>query len=112
MRNYDYKERKPFQLEKKYITGGIIGICAIVLLCCLGSIFEDVKNEQIVINQVPISGNMEVWSQPGMKVQMFGNVTRYYKTQQLWFGSENNGEPIPVIFNDASDGMIYGSLRV
>nr|DAP34549.1 MAG TPA: hypothetical protein [Caudoviricetes sp.] len=40
-----------------------------------------------------------------------------FKTQQLWFGSDNDngeqrGKPIPVIFNDASDGFIYGSLRV
>ena len=35
----------------------------------------------------------------------------------MWFGSDSEagdqqGKPIPVIFNDASDGMIYGSLRV
>lgn len=35
----------------------------------------------------------------------------------MWFGSDSEtgdqqGNPIPVIFNDASDGMIYGSLRV
>lgn len=35
----------------------------------------------------------------------------------MWFGSDNEsgkqmGNPIPVIFNDASDGQIYGSLRV
>ena len=55
---------------------------------------------------------MEVWTNPGMYAQKFGSTTKYYKTQQLWFGSENNGEPIPVIFNDASDGMIYGFFTV
>lgn len=60
---------------------------------------------------------MEYWTTPGYKWQWFGKTTTYYKTQQLWFGSdsesgEQQGNPIPVIFNDASDGMIYGSLRV
>jgi regulator of protease activity HflC (stomatin/prohibitin superfamily) len=60
---------------------------------------------------------MEYWTSPGFKWQWFGKTTVYFKTQQLWFGSEDDhnrqqGNPIPVIFNDASDGQIYGSLRV
>lgn len=90
----------------------MISVVAIIGLSCIGSLVEDVKNEEIVVNQVPFTGTMEVWATPGMKFQRFGHTTSYYKTQQLWFGSEDHGEPIPVIFNDASDGLIYGSLRV
>ena len=97
---------------KKSVTITIIVTIAIVLLSCLGSLAEDVKNETIVVNQVPITGTMEVWSKPGMYAQKFGHITTYHKTEQLWFGAQNNGDPIPVIFNDASDGLIYGSLRV
>ena len=105
------------QITKKSIFGGLIAILAVVFVCCLGRIGEDVKNEQIVVNQFPLSGEMEYWTTPGFKWQWFGKTTNYYKTSQLWFGSEdeNNrqlGNPIPVIFNDASEGMIYGSLRV
>lgn len=75
------------------------------------------KNETIVVNQYPFTGNIEYWTTPGFHWQWWGKTTTYYKTQQLWFGSdsesgEQQGNPIPVIFNDASDGMIYGSLRV
>lgn len=97
---------------KKIITISVIAVITVVILSCLSSLVEDVKNEEIVVNQVPITGTMEVWSQPGMYAQKFGHTTHYFKTEQLWFGSQNNGEPIPVIFNDASDGLIYGSLRV
>ena len=100
------------KITKSTLWGIIVAVLAIFCITCLGSLVEDVPNEEIVVNQVPITGTMEVWSQPGMYFQEFGNTTHYYKTQQLWFGSEKNGEPIPVIFNDASDGMIYGSLRV
>jgi regulator of protease activity HflC (stomatin/prohibitin superfamily) len=105
------------QISKKSIFGGLIAILAIVFVACLGRIGEDVKNEQIVVNQFPLSGEMEYWTTPGFHWQWFGKTTNYYKTSQLWFGSDNEdgeqmGNPIPVIFNDASDGQIYGSLRV
>ena len=105
------------QISKKSIFGGLIAILAVVFVCCLGRIGEDVKNEEIVVNQFPITGNMEYWTTPGFHWQWFGKTTVYFKTQQLWFGSEDDnnrqqGNPIPVIFNDASDGQIYGSLRV
>ena len=105
------------QISKKSIFGGLIIFLAIVFVACLGRIGEDVKNEQIVVNQYPFTGNMEYWTTPGFKWQWFGKTTNYYKTSQLWFGSDNEegkqmGNPIPVIFNDASDGLIYGSLRV
>jgi len=91
----------------------IIGVvAAILLIICLFSVAEDVPNEKIIVNQHPFTGKMDVWATPGMRYQGFGNTTSYYKTQQMWFGSEKNGEPIPVIFNDASDGLIYGSLKV
>ena len=102
---------------KNIVSLIIVAIVAIVALCSLGRIGEDVKNEQIVINQMPFTGTMKYWTSPGFEWQWFGKTTTYYKTQQLWFGSDNEegrqmGNPIPVIFNDASDGQIYGSLRV
>lgn len=101
----------------KSIFGALVGLVALFLICSLGKIGEDVKNETIVVNQFPFTGNMEYWTTPGYHWQWFGKTTTYYKTSQLWFGSDNEegtqmGNPIPVIFNDASDGMIYGSLRV
>lgn len=113
-------EMSPIRLSKKFILTAVFTAFAVVFLFMLPKIGEDVKNEQIVVNQAPFTGNMSYWTTPGFKWQWFGKTTMYYKTQQLWFGSTNEkgdriegtGEPIPVIFNDASDGLIYGSLRV
>lgn len=104
-------------ISRNKILALFVGLAAIIIVACAGAIGEDVKKEQIVINQYPLTGKMAYWSDPGFKWQMFGKTTTYYKTQQFWFGSTNDkgdeiGNPIPVIFNDASDGMIYGSLRV
>lgn len=104
-------------MNKKKIFAIFVAVIAVFFLASLGRIGEDVKNETIVVNQFPFTGNMEYWTTPGYKWQWFGKTTTYYKTSQLWFGSDNEdgeqmGNPIPVIFNDASDGQIYGSLRV
>ena len=106
-----------FVFTRKKLLALIFGVVAILFLCFIPKIGEDVKNEEIVVNQYPFSGKMAYWTSPGFKGQWFGKTTYYYKTQQLWFGStdddgEQQGSPIPVIFNDASDGVIYGSLRV
>lgn len=101
----------------KKIVAALVVVFAIFCVVSLGKIGEDVKNETIVVNQYPFTGNMKYWTSPGFHWQWWGKTTTYYKTQQLWFGSDSEtgdqqGKPIPVIFNDASDGMIYGSLRV
>lgn len=101
----------------KKIVAALVVIFAAFFVISLGKIGEDVKNETIVVNQYPFTGNMKYWTSPGFHWQWWGKTTTYYKTQQLWFGSDSEagdqqGKPIPVIFNDASDGMIYGSLRV
>ena len=105
------------KLTKGKVSAIIFGVFAIVCLILSKSVAEDVKNEKIVVNQYPFSGNMAYWTEPGLKWQWFGRTTEYYKTQQFWFGGkdvdgESHGTPIKVIFNDASVGYIYGSLRV
>ena len=108
---------KAVQVSKGKVTAIVFGIVTLLIICLMGSIGEDVKNEQIVVNQYPITGTMEYWTEPGFEWQLFGRKTEYYKTQQFWFGGkdvegESHGTPIKVIFNDASVGYIYGSLRV
>lgn len=106
------------QFSTKQLISVVIGvIVAIVLLCSLGRIGEDVKNQEIVVNQMPFTGTMKYWTTPGFQWQWFGKTTHYFKTQQFWFGGKDlegntHGAPIKVIFNDASIGYIYGSLRV
>ena len=105
------------ELTKGKVAAIICGVFAVLVLCLMGSVAEDVKNEQIVVNQYPITGHMSYWTEPGLQWQWFGRTTKYYKTQQFWFGGkdvegESHGTPIKVVFNDASVGYIYGSLRV
>lgn len=110
-------EKEPFVITRGIKAGIIAVVVALLALFMIPNIGQSVGNEEIVVCQAPFSGRMSYWTSPGLKWQNFGRITSYYKTQQLWFGSTDEkgravGEPIPVIFNDASDGLIYGSLRV
>lgn len=51
-----------FNLTKKQVVAAVCAVFGIVVLSMLGSIGEDVKNETIVVNQFPFSGNMEYWT--------------------------------------------------
>lgn len=106
-----------FKITKGMLTAAIAAIVVVFGLVLIPSMVENVQKEEIVVCQSPVAGTMKYWVEPGVKYQGFGRITTYYKTQQLWFGGQDDrgraqGEPIPVIFNDASDGMIFGSLRV
>ena len=112
------------QISKKSILGGVIAILAVVFVACLGRIGEDVKNEQIVVNQFPFTGNMEYWTSPGFKWQWFGKTTYYYKTNQVWFNnisSTDRGDlttyglenpAFPITYADKGKGFVLGSVRI
>lgn len=98
----------------------LIAFFALILIVCvafIGKLAEDVPNEKIVVNQFPLTGTIEYWTEAGLKWQGGGKTTDYFKTQQFWFGGKDangveQGNPIKVIFNDASVGYIHGSLRI
>ena len=52
----------------------ISSIIFILFLTLSGKLFEDVKADEIVINQVPVTGTLEFWTIPGLKFQMFGDI--------------------------------------
>ncbi len=101
----------------KKVVAVIAAVVCIIFFALIGKLGEDVSNEKIVVNQFPFSGKMAYWTTAGWKWQGWGNTTEYYKTQQYWFGGTDadgnqHGTPIKVIFNDASVGYVYGSLRI
>lgn len=101
----------------KKVVAIVAAFVGLLFVCMIGKFGEDVPNEKIVVNQFPFTGEMAYWTTAGWKWQGFGHTTEYFKTQQYWFGGKDadgndHGTPIRVIFNDASVGYIYGSLRI
>ena len=103
---------------KKTILMVALLIVIIVVAVEIPNIAEDVATEKIIINQVPVTGQLDFWTTPGMKAQWFGHTTEYFKTFQVWFtDNEDQGErgidqSLPIIFNDAGKGWVSGSARI
>lgn len=92
-------------------------ILLIVLIFSTGMIFENVPAENIVVIQSPISGELNWYTDPGLKWQGFGKVTYYKKSFQYWFSSQSDqgkrdDQAIKIRFNDGGHGKISGSVRV
>ena len=70
-------------MQKTKIYGVIACVVAFLALMMLPKCAEDVKNEEIVINQVLFTGELEYWTTPGFKFQKGGRTSNYYKTNQI-----------------------------
>ena len=114
-------------MQKTKIYGVIACVVAFLALMMLPKCAEDVKNEEIVINHVLFTGELEYWTTPGFKFQKGGRTSNYYKTNQIWFNEiekekKNNGNIIlrptgdnpalPITYNDKGKGYVLGSVRI
>jgi hypothetical protein len=108
---------------RQMILGAIAAIIALLFVFTIGKLGEDVKNNQIVVNQYPFSGRMEFWTTPGFRWQMYGKTTTYFKTNQVWFDQitqEDDGTlttgadnpAFPITYSDKGKGFVLGSVRV
>ena len=110
------------QITSKHIVGLSILVLVVFFLFTLGAWFEDCDKSKIYVNQFPITGTYEVWTDGGLQKQLWGNVHEYSKTSQVEFtGVEKNDDGYvasganpgaALTFNDKGRGFIIGSLRV
>ena len=94
---------------------GIILVLIVVFWVVSGTMIT-VQADEIVIKQDLVGGNLHVWDTPGPHAVLWGTVTRYKRSAQLWFSAkEDEGrktdDSIKVRFNDGGHGNISGSLR-
>ena len=115
-------ENAPMNVTKKVIIGIVTVAVAIMLIFIARGLFEDADKSKNYVCQMPITGEYHVWTEGGLKRQMFGNVESYNKTSQVEFsGIEKNEQGYLAVgenpaaaltFNDKGRGMIIGSFRV
>ncbi len=112
-------------MSRKNIFAIVLGLIAIVLVGSIGYLVEDMDKRQIGINQIPISGQYEYWTDGGFQWQKYGNVSIYDKTSQIWFNEikkDENGNvyvtpgmdnpAMAITYNDKGKGFVLGSVRV
>lgn len=89
-----------------------------VVYAISGSIFETNNSGYYKVKQAAVSGDLSIHSQPGMFMQMFGDITEYPNTGDFHFsksdldgGSGAESQAIQVRFNDGSIAKVSGSLK-
>lgn len=99
------------------ITFTILIAILLVLGICSSFLFETNNAGYSMIVQAPISGELTVYTKPGLYWQGGGTVTRYKQVATITFG-DNPGEdasvtagPIEVRFNDSGKASISGNAR-
>lgn len=96
------------------IAGGIAALWFVIWV--LAGTVVTVQADEIVIKQDLVGGGLHVWNTPGPHAVLWGTVTRYKRSAQLWFSAredegQKSDESIKVRFNDGGHGNISGSLR-
>ena len=96
------------------IIGAIIAL--VIAVVFFTKLVVTVDANDIVIKQGVLSGHLDVWSQPGPKMQNFGSITRYNRSSQYSFSAAKdqgtkNDQSIKARFNDGGHGNISGTLQ-
>lgn len=98
---------------RKILMVGIAVLTVIAIPILITNCWEDLEANQIMVVQAPWSGELIVYTEPGVKWQGFGSVTKYPRRGTYTFekgptSSELDGKKIR--FNDGGHGTIYGSI--
>lgn len=88
-----------------WIKYSIVGLFAVIGLFNAGRFYETVNADEIIVIQSPYEGRLDWYTTPGLKTQMFGDITRYQKQVSQEFESK-------IMFNDNGTGRIIGTYQV
>src|SRR5271157_3304715 len=88
----------------RIFVAAAVGVFALVALLSIGALFETLNAEHLMVIQSPISGDLTFYTNPGMKWQGFGRVTKYPRRSIYEF-------KIPVRFNDGGHAKMIGSVQ-
>lgn len=96
---------KKFALIIGVVIGGIV---------LVSNLFENINAGEIAVIQSPVTGELSVVTSPGWCWQGGGTVTKYQRSNQLWFSNkedEGGSGAIKIGFNDFGEGTVSGSVR-
>jgi len=102
---------------KSKVTGFLVVVSIILSLILGDKMVETVEKGTYQIKQAAVTGDMTAHMNPGMYLQMFGDIQEWPKSETFFFTSDNveGGEAdtsIQVRFADGSETRISGTLRV
>lgn len=94
----------------------VCGVLSIIIpIVLIGNIVETLGAGEIMVIQSPVSGKLTIHTEPGLKGQWFGTVTKYKKRDQFWFSAspdqgKSTDQSLRIRFNDGAGANISGSI--
>ena len=97
----------------------LFAIVALATAIAIPNLVENLDAHEIMVIQSPVDGTLSVYTEPGIKWQGFGRVTKYPRRAQYDFSTRDmleNGHLGPkdtskrLRFNDGGHGNLYGSV--
>jgi hypothetical protein len=84
----------------------------IVLFVVFGSsrFVENLDSKDIMVIQSPVSGDLTVYTEPGLKLQLFGSVTKYPRRATYTFGADGEYPAKKLRFNDGGHADLSGGI--
>ncbi|MGC9605263.1 MAG: hypothetical protein ABSF56_00685 [Minisyncoccia bacterium] len=104
------------EIQTRKIVATVLTVVGVLIgLFVLTRSFTHVAADEIVVVQHPISGKLEWYTMPGLKLQYLGHVVTYHKRMQFWFSSKPDqgsaqNEAVKIRFNDGAEAHISGSM--
>ncbi len=94
----------------------LILLCSLAFLFMIPQLVENLDAKEVMIIQMPLSGELIVYTEPGWKWQGFGKVTTYPRRDQFSFSAVVDqgkavDESIQTRFNDGGHGNISGTIN-
>lgn len=94
---------------------GAIGIAVVALLFSTAFLFENLDSSQIMVIQDPVDGDLHVHTQPGIKWQGFGKVTKYQRRSEIAFTQPESDGAVDtskrIRFNDGGHASLAGTIQ-
>lgn len=105
---------------RRALIGGLSVVAAVAAMITAPMMFENLDSSEIMVVQSPVSGDLTVHSEPGLKWQGMGSVTKYPRRNEFTFHSgceEKVGEEkrfggpgLGVRFYDGGNATLCGSI--
>ncbi len=103
---------------KKYFVLAIAAISIVLIVIFAGSIGETNNEGFYKVKQAFYTGTMSVRYSPGFFWQLFGRITEYKKTGEIYFsksrldgGNNEAAAPVEVRFRDGSTAKVSGVMK-
>lgn len=97
---------------RRIFAAGIAALVVVFTPFIVMNTFENLDAHELMVIQSPVSGELTVYTDPGVKWQGFGKVTKYPRRATYSFAADKTADNSKKLrFNDGGHANLYGSVN-